>query len=86
MISQGLALSPYLFALLIDGLIKYIQDDIPWCMFANNIVLIDETKNGVNDKLEKWWETLEVKGFKMTRCKMEYMECNFKGKKQQGQS
>ena len=46
---QGSALSPYLFALVMDELTKHIQDDILWYMlFTNDIVLIDETKSRVN--------------------------------------
>lgn len=75
---QGSALSPYLFALVMDELTRHIQDDIPWCMlFADDIVLVDETREGVNAKLEVWREALELKGFKISRNKTEYMECNF---------
>ena len=42
---QGSALSPFLFAT--------IQDQIPWCMlFADDIVLVDETRAGITTKLE----------------------------------
>ncbi|KAM2872431.1 hypothetical protein FF1_019947 [Malus domestica] len=52
---QGSSLSPYLFALVMDELTGHIQDDIPWCMlFADDIVLIDETQEGVNAKLNLW--------------------------------
>ena len=75
---QGSALSLYLFALGLDELTKHIQDDIPWCMlFADDIVLIDETKSGVNAKLDVWREVLESKGFKISRTKTEYIKCNF---------
>ena len=50
---QGYALSPYLFALVMDELTKHIQDDIPWFMlFADDIVLIHKTKSRVNAKLD----------------------------------
>ena len=62
---QGSALSPYLFALVMDEVTKDIQGDIPWCMlFANDVVLVDESRTGVNQKLELWRETLESKGFR----------------------
>ena len=75
---QGSALSPYLFALIMDELTKDIQEEVPWCMlFADDIVLIDETKAGVNAKLELWRNTLESKGFTLSRSKTEYMKCEF---------
>ncbi|KAG5590762.1 hypothetical protein H5410_041276 [Solanum commersonii] len=40
-------------------------------------ILIDETHNGVNVKLEVWRQTLETKGFKLSRTKTEYVECKF---------
>jgi len=52
---QGSALSPYLFALVMDEVTRNIQWDIPWCMlFADNVVLVDESQAGVNRKLELW--------------------------------
>ena len=75
---QGSALSPYLFALVIDEVTRDIQEDIPWCMlFADDVVLLDESQAGVNMKLELWRQTLESKGFRVSRTKTEYMRCDF---------
>jgi len=53
---QGSALSHYLFALVIDEVTRDIQGDIPWCMlFADDVVLVDESRTWVNYKLELWW-------------------------------
>lgn len=61
-----------------DEVTRDIQDDIPWCMlFADDVVLIDESKIGVDRKLELWRTTLESKGFRLSRTKTEYMKCEF---------
>jgi hypothetical protein len=75
---QGSALSPYLFALVMDEVIRDIQCGIHWCMlFADDVVLVDESRTGVDQKLELWKRTLEVKGFRLSRSKTEYMKCDF---------
>ena len=52
---KGQPLSPYLFALVMDGVTRNIQEDIPWCMlFTDDVVLVDESPAGVNRKLELW--------------------------------
>jgi Reverse transcriptase (RNA-dependent DNA polymerase) len=52
---QGSALSPYIFTLVMDEITNDIQGDIPWCMlFAGDVVLIDERRIGVYQKLELW--------------------------------
>lgn len=45
----------------------HTQDDIPWCMFADDIVFVDETIRGVNAKLKAWREALESRGFRISR-------------------
>jgi len=44
------------------------------CFFAEDIVIIDETRDGANDELEQWRDTLEAKGFKLTRSKDECLK------------
>ena len=42
-----------IWTLVMDELTRDIQDEILWCMlFADDIVLVDETRYGVNAKLE----------------------------------
>ncbi|OIT40319.1 exocyst complex component sec6 [Nicotiana attenuata] len=82
---QGSALSPLLFALVMDAITRHIQRDVPWCMlFADDIVLLDETRVGVNERLEVWRKTLESKGFKLSRAKTEYLECKFSAEPSEG--
>ncbi|GJZ80896.1 retrovirus-related pol polyprotein LINE-1, partial [Tanacetum coccineum] len=75
---QGSAISPYLFALILDEISRGIQEDIPWCMiFADDIVLIAELAEGLNSRLEKWKKALEDKGLRISRDKTEYLRCDF---------
>ena len=79
---QGSVLNPFLFALVMDELTRSIQEEVPWCMlFADDIVLIDETRTKVNDRLEAWRHALESNGFKLSRTKTEYLECKFSVKR-----
>ena len=75
---QRSALSPFLFVIVMDELTRAIQDKILSCMlFADDIVLVNETRVRVNVKLELWRQTLESRGFRLSRAKTEYMECKF---------
>jgi hypothetical protein len=75
---QGSALSPYLFALVMDEVTRDIQGGIPWCiLFADDLILVDESRTGVDQKLELWRRTLETKGFMLSRSKTEYIKCDF---------
>ncbi|PVH48241.1 hypothetical protein PAHAL_4G288400 [Panicum hallii] len=61
-----------------DEVTRDIQGDIPWCMlFADDVVLVDESRAGVNMKLELWRHMLESRGFRLSRTKTEYMMCDF---------
>jgi hypothetical protein len=46
-------------------------------LYADDIVLVDESRTGVDKKLELWRRTLEAKGFMLSRSKTEYMKCDF---------
>ncbi|GKD20537.1 retrovirus-related pol polyprotein LINE-1 [Tanacetum coccineum] len=66
---QGSAICPYLFALILDKLTKGIQESIPWCLiFADDIMLVSETPQGLNGRLEQW-KALEDKGLRVSRDK-----------------
>jgi len=68
-----------------DELTREIQDELPWCMlFADDITLIDETRGGLNKKLERWRNSLEFRGFRLSRSKTEYLRCGFSRVKRDG--
>ncbi|RZB98883.1 LINE-1 retrotransposable element ORF2 protein [Glycine soja] len=75
---QGSTLSPYLFTLILDVLTEQIQEIAPRCMlFADDIVLLGESREDLNERLETWRRALETHGFRLSRSKSEYMECKF---------
>ena len=46
-------------------------------LFADDVVLVDDSRAEVNRKLELWRQTLESKGFRLSRIKTEYMRYGF---------
>ena len=58
---QGSTLSPYLFTLVLDVLTEHIQELAPRCMlFADAVVLLGESREEVNGRLETWRQALEA--------------------------
>jgi hypothetical protein len=44
-----------------DEVTRDIQGDILWCMlFADEVVLVDDSQTGVNTKLELWRQNLGI--------------------------
>lgn len=75
---QDSTLNPYLFTLTLDVLTEHIRELAPRCMlFADNIVLLGESKKDLNERLETWTQALETHDFRLSRSKTEYMECKF---------
>ncbi|XP_047502966.1 uncharacterized protein LOC125048346 [Penaeus chinensis] len=71
---QGSALSPFLFAIVIDCLTEAVQKIAPWdLMFADDVALNGETNEDVEERLEQWRSALEDRGMKVSRHKTEYL-------------
>ena len=74
---QGSALSPFLFAVVMDRLTESIRETSPWnMMFADDIVLCSESTEAVQRSLEKWRHALEIRGMKVSRSKTQYLALN----------
>jgi hypothetical protein len=54
-----------------DEVTRDIQGNI------RDVVLVDESRTRVNRKPELWRETMEFKGFRLTRTKTEHMRYDF---------
>jgi len=67
---QGSTLNPYLFTQVMDEPTRTIQDEICWCMFfANDIILVHEIRCEVNVKLEIWKYAQKSKSFQLSQRK-----------------
>ena len=78
---QGLALSPFLFAMVMVRLTDEVRQESPWnMMFADDIVICSESKEQVERSLERWRYALEERrGLKVNRSQTEYMCVNERG-------
>lgn len=44
-----------------NDLIRKLKDDIPWYMlFANDVVLVNEIREGLSRKLDSWRDALKT--------------------------
>ena len=74
---QGLALSPFLFALIMDRLTDEVRREPPWTMlFSDDIMICEETRKEVEWILESWKYALERRGMKVSRSKTKYLCIN----------
>ncbi|KAK3557991.1 hypothetical protein QTP86_005620 [Hemibagrus guttatus] len=74
---QGSALSPFLFAIVMDQLSEEVRQESPWTMmFADDIVICSESREQVEENLERWRFALQRRGMKVSGSKTEYMCVN----------
>ncbi|KAK3519034.1 hypothetical protein QTP70_016148 [Hemibagrus guttatus] len=74
---QGSVLSPFLFAIVMDQLSEEVRQESPWTMmFADDIVICSESREQVEENLERWRFALERRGMKVSHSKTEYMCVN----------
>ena len=64
---QESALSPFLFTVIMDRLTVKVRREPPWTMlFADDIVICEETREEVERRLECWRYALERRGIKVS--------------------
>ena len=74
---QGSALSLFLFAVIMDRIMDEVWRKPPWTMlFADDIVICEETREEVEWRLEFWRYVLERRGMKVSKSKTEYLCIN----------
>ena len=71
---QGSALNQLLFIIIMDVLADEARTKSPWAMlFADDLVLVNETAEEVEEELERWRAVIENKGLRISRSKTEYL-------------
>ncbi|KAK3562532.1 hypothetical protein QTP86_000661 [Hemibagrus guttatus] len=64
-------------AIVMDQLSEEVRQESPWTMmFADDIVICSESREQVEENLERWRFALERRGMKVSRSKTEYMCVN----------
>ncbi|KAK3539714.1 hypothetical protein QTP70_012045 [Hemibagrus guttatus] len=64
-------------AVVMDQLSEEVRQESPWTMmFADGIVICSESREQVEENLERWRFALERRGMKVSRSKTEYMCVN----------
>ncbi|KAK3538426.1 hypothetical protein QTP86_001766 [Hemibagrus guttatus] len=81
---QGSALSPFLFAIVMDQLSEEVRQESPWTMmFADDIVICSESREQVAENLERWRFALERRGMKGLENRTRGLQYNLQIKKAQ---
>ena len=71
---QGSALSPFLFAVIMDRLTDEVRRESPWTMlFVDDIMICEEIRKEVERRLKCWRHALKRKGMKVSMSKTEYL-------------
>ena len=76
-VHQGSVLSPLLFTIVLEGLSRHFRKGLPWELFyAEDLVLLAESREKLMEKIKIWKEGLESKGLKVNIGKTKVMKCH----------
>ena len=65
-VHQGSVLSPLLFAIVVDVVTENAREGLmKEILYADDLVLMSETMEGLKERFQKWRSTLESKGLKV---------------------
>ena len=75
-IYQGLVLSPLLFMIVMEALSMKFRAGLPFeSLFADELILMADSKTSLLDKLSVWKEETEAKGIRVNISKTKVMKC-----------
>jgi len=85
-VHQGSVLSPLLFIIVLEALSRQFRVGLPYeLLYADDLVVMAESKELLLEKLGRWKEHMEAKGLRVNMGKTKVMRCQV-GKVQQGNS
>ena len=78
-VHQGSVLSPFLFNIVFDYLLKdfVTEPNVTSLFFADDVALISNNVADLQRTLDKWRGALEENGFRISRSKTEQLSCMF---------
>ena len=80
---QGSALSPFLFAVVMDVLSEDVREAMLWdLLFADDLVITAETMEELQERYEAWRECLERGGLRINIRKTEVMLSSREGREE----
>ena len=73
-VHQGSVLSPLLFILVLEALSREFRTGVPWeLLYADDLIIIAETKEECVRRLKAWKKGMEEKGFRVSMPKTKFM-------------
>ena len=79
-VHQGSVLSPLLFAIVVDVVTENAREGLMYeILYADDLVLMSETMEGLREKFQKWKLELESKGMKVNLGKTKVMVSGAEG-------
>ena len=76
-VHQGSVVSPLLFTIVLEALSRHFRKGLPWELFyADDLVLLAESREKLMEKISIWKEGLESKRFRVNVGKTKVMKCH----------
>ncbi|VDL78066.1 unnamed protein product [Nippostrongylus brasiliensis] len=73
-VHQGSALSPFLFLLTLDSMVRHLTEDpLKTILYADDMALIADSREELQDKVQQWQETLAKNCLRLNVKKTKFM-------------
>ena len=79
-VHQGSVLSPLLFVAVMEVVTRRVKEGLPWeLLYADDLVLVVQSKEELREKVLRWKECMELKGLKINIKKTKVMRSGKSG-------